>query len=69
VLDQGVRLEQSGDYVEFWEAGSDAKGQFHCADCGYGVSIQTRLPSCPMCGGRSWEQSPTSPLARWTPPL
>jgi hypothetical protein len=60
VLDQGVRPEASGDYVDFWQAGSEAQGQFHCAECGYGVSVRTRLPECPMCGGRAWEESPAS---------
>jgi hypothetical protein len=70
VLDQGVGTEQSGDYVEFWQAGSEAHGQFHCADCGYGVSVQVRLPACPMCAGTAWEPSPTSSPFRWTlPPL
>lgn len=69
MLDQGVRQERDGDFVDFWETGSEARGQFACADCGYGVSVQTRLPSCPMCGGRSWEQSPASPFSRSTYPL
>ena len=70
MLDQGVRTEQSGDFVDFWLAGTEARGQFQCADCGYGVSVQTKLPSCPMCGGEAWEPSPTSPFSRpWTSPL
>ena len=60
MLDQGVRAAESGDYVEFWQAGSEAHGEFLCADCGYGVSVQARLPACPMCGGSAWEPSPTS---------
>jgi hypothetical protein len=69
MLDHGVRTEQSGDYVEFWKAGSAAAGQFHCADCGYGVSVYTKLPTCPMCAGRSWERSATALVSQWTQPL
>jgi hypothetical protein len=56
----------AGDYVEFWAAGQPVKGEFHCADCGYGVTIVRKLPLCPMCGGTSWEQSPWSPFKRAT---
>jgi len=59
----------SGDYVEFWAAGQIVTGEFHCSDCGYGVTIVRTLPSCPMCGGTSWEQSPWSPFTRARQPL
>ena len=49
-----------GELARFVEAASTARGEFHCADCGYGVSVQTRLPACPMCAGRTWEQSASS---------
>ena len=52
------------DYVEFWATGQAVKGEFHCAECGYGVTIVRKLPLCPMCGGESWEQSPWSPFTR-----
>ena len=58
-----------GDFVELFPAGYAAKGEYHCADCGYGVTVQTRLPTCPMCSGSAWEQSAWSPLSRsaaWT---
>jgi rubrerythrin len=55
---------QSDDFVEFWAAGNQAKGEFHCADCGYGVTVYTTLPRCPMCSGESWERSAWSPLSR-----
>jgi rubrerythrin len=45
-----------GDWVDFLEAGSDARGEFRCADCGYGVVVQNVLPSCPMCRGAVWER-------------
>ena len=54
----------STGYVQFWSAGESVKGEFHCAECGYGVAICRELPRCPMCGGVSWEQAPWSPFAR-----
>jgi hypothetical protein len=51
-------------YVEFWAAGQAVKGEFHCSDCGYGVTIVSSLPICPMCGGESWERTAWSPLTR-----
>ena len=52
----------TGDFVELWPTGQSAKGEFHCSECGYGVTIVRALPLCPMCGGTSWEQSPWSPF-------
>ena len=54
----------SGDYVEFLAAGQQVKGEYHCAECGYGVIVCRELPRCPMCGNDSWEQSAWSPFAR-----
>ena len=55
----------SGDgFVEFVSTGDRAKGEYHCSDCGYGVTVSSVLPRCPMCGGATWEQSTWSPFAR-----
>jgi hypothetical protein len=43
-------------YVAFHAAGAPAAGDFRCAECGYGVCVSRVLPSCPMCGGASWER-------------
>jgi hypothetical protein len=51
-------------YVEFRATGDAVKGEFHCAECGYGVTVHKRLPACPMCGGFAWEQTAWSPLTR-----
>ena len=51
-------------YVQFWGAGDSAKGEFHCSNCGYGVTVHRELPACPMCAGSAWEQSTWSPLSR-----
>jgi rubrerythrin len=45
------------DYVPFHAAGEAAGGEYRCAECGYGVTVWTKLPRCPMCSGVSWEQS------------
>ena len=60
----GAALDVDGIPV-FLEAGSRASGEYHCADCGYGVTVRQLLPVCPMCRGRSWEDAATSPFARW----
>jgi rubrerythrin len=65
-MTEGTETSQpaADEYVEFWLAGQAVKGEFHCADCGYGVTIVRELPVCPMCGGASWEQSAWSPFSR-----
>ena len=55
---------ESQDFVRFWAAGERVKGEFHCSDCGYGVTVHTRLPACPMCASVSWEQTAWSPFSR-----
>jgi rubrerythrin len=38
-------------------AGAAAKGEYRCTGCGYGVTVYSRLPRCPMCGTEdAWEQ-------------
>jgi hypothetical protein len=68
---QGMDTTRAGtdDYVEFWAAGQAVKGEFHCSECGYGVTIVRTLPLCPMCGCTSWEQSAWSPFTRARQPL
>jgi rubrerythrin len=56
--------EQIGDFVTFVLAGAAAEGEFHCAGCGYGVSVYRRLPRCPMCGGEEWERNEALALRR-----
>jgi rubredoxin len=53
-----------GDYVEFAAAGASARGAFHCAECGYGVTVHATLPICPMCAGTTWEPVDWSPFTR-----
>ena len=60
---EGAKLDDDG-VPAFVDAGTEAVGEYHCAECGYGVSVRRRLPVCPMCRGRSWEEAATSPFAR-----
>ena len=55
---------RADEFVEFWPAGESVKGEFHCAECGYGVAVCRELPRCPMCGGESWEHTAWSPFGR-----
>jgi rubrerythrin len=45
-------------------SGEEAAGEFHCADCGYGITVRSVLPLCPMCGAGAWEPPHSSPFAR-----
>ena len=50
------------DFVQFFASGESGKGEYHCSECRYGVTVHRELPVCPMCGGESWEQTAWSPL-------
>ena len=65
MLEAGVENGSDDGYVRFHEAEAEARGEFHCAECGYGVIVHTRLPACPMCAGRLWEQSSSSRRGRF----
>ena len=43
----GTSRAAPDEYVEFWTAGQPVKGEFHCAECGYGVTIVRALPHLP----------------------
>jgi len=60
----GVPRTPSDDYVQFWPAGETAKGEYHCSDCGHGVTVVRTLPECPQCGNQTWEESAWSPFTR-----
>jgi hypothetical protein len=61
-----VRVAEAGaevdEYVEFWPAGTLAKGQFCCAACGNQVTVHQVLPGCMVCGERLWERVDWSPF-------
>ena len=64
MLDEARSLSTEGDYVEFLTAGNSARGEYHCSNCGYGVTVYAALPQCPMCAGTTWEQSAWTPFTR-----
>ena len=52
------------EYVEFWPAGTHAKGRFSCAACGNAVTVLQVLPRCDVCGELLWERADWSPLSQ-----
>lgn len=62
---EGPVLPRDG-VSEFLTAGDRALGEYHCAECGYGVSVRRVLPECPMCRGSQWEEPATSPYDRFS---
>jgi rubrerythrin len=60
---EGAAVALTGDPL-FFPAGTDAAGEFHCAECGYGITVRRVLPECPMCRGVQWEEPATSPYGR-----
>lgn len=36
------------------DSGVPRRGDFECMSCGYGVSVWSALPTCPMCGAAEW---------------
>ena len=62
---QTLRAVESGSthYVEFWPAGTVAKGRFRCTACGTSMDVEFVLPRCQACGERLWERAESSPYA------
>ena len=54
------------EYVEFWPAGTMAKGHFRCTACGSGVDVMFVRPRCQQCGERLWERAESSSYAEVT---
>ena len=50
------------EFVEFLVTGAAVKGEFHCSEYNYNITIVRALPVCPMCRGTSWERSAWSPF-------
>jgi hypothetical protein len=59
--DQGA-IADLDEYVEFWPAGTLAKGHFACTACGNQVTVHQVLPRCMVCGERLWERVAWSPF-------
>jgi rubrerythrin len=64
MLDEARKLDaDGGDFIEFATAGSAAAGEYHCSVCGYGITVHTSLPQCPMCASTTWEPAAWSVFA------
>jgi Zn finger protein HypA/HybF involved in hydrogenase expression len=44
--------------------GATARGEFRCAECGYGIVVHRALPACPMCHGGDWRPWSTHRLVK-----
>ena len=63
-LEVSPAIADEDEYVEFWPAGTLAKGHFSCSTCGNRVTAHQVLPRCMVCGERLWERADWSPFAR-----
>ena len=61
-MERGSSGEAEIGFVRFFSTGERVKGEFHCSECRYGVTVCRDLPRCPMCGGQTWEQTAWSPF-------
>jgi hypothetical protein len=57
-------IAADGDHVDFSSAGDHVKGEFRCAECGYGITVCRELPACPMCSCTTWEAVSWGPFGR-----
>ena len=51
-----------GDYVQFFRAGTPAKGMFQCVSCQSVVVSFDVLDRCAVCGAELWEHAEWSPF-------
>ena len=51
----GAALSSPGTPALFLAGGRGA-GDYRCSTCGYGVTVRSTLPFCPMCRGNAWER-------------
>jgi hypothetical protein len=61
---KGPTIAADGDEIQLSAAGDHVKGEFHCADCGYAITVCKELHPCPMCGCESWQAALWRPFAR-----
>ncbi len=65
----GRVADDVGEFIAFHTSGARIIGELRCSDCGYGIVSRGLLPTCPICRGRTWEESPWRPFTReprWT---
>lgn len=57
-------VDERAETAQRLAAGAEARGEYRCTGCGYGVTVYRQLPRCPMCGAEeAWEQ------LDWMPPF
>lgn len=54
----GIAIIGSAATQAGFVAGIAARGDFHCTECGYGITVHRVLPTCPMCRGTEWKPEP-----------
>ena len=59
---EGTPASEGDEIVALSTTGTPGVGQYRCAGCGYGITVRTDLPRCPMCGSASWEAVPWAPF-------
>jgi hypothetical protein len=59
---QTLPTDHDGDYVEFFRAGTRAKGMFQCVSCRRVVVSFDVLGGCASCGEKLWEHAEWSPF-------
>ena len=59
---QTPQMAHDGDYVEFFRAGTRAKGMFQCVSCQAVVVALGALGRCGACGDTLWESADWSPF-------
>jgi hypothetical protein len=64
---QDLAEQTDGDYVEFFRAGTWAKGVFQCVSCQWVLVTSEVLRPCPTCGEKLWERADWSPFQRSSP--
>jgi hypothetical protein len=60
--DVGRVADDVGEFIAFHTIGARFVGELRCSDCGYGIVSRGLLPTCPMCRGQTWEESPWRPF-------
>jgi hypothetical protein len=53
-----------GESIAFHTSGARIVGELRCGHCGYGSVSRILLPTCPVCHGQTWEESPWRPFTR-----
>jgi hypothetical protein len=61
---KAAREEPEGDFVEFFAAGTHARGVFECVSCEHVAITYDFLTPCAACGEKLWERATWAPFRR-----